>query len=360
MLNCRSSVPHSYQVTFSSDEKGHVMQFGITLKPDISVERVVGLTRQAEAAGFQYGWIFDSHVLWKEPYPLLTLMATNTRAMRLGTLVTNPAVRDLTVTASLFATLNLISGGRMELGIGRGDSSRRVLGKKPVSWSQLETAVKVFRDLTSGREIEYEGQPTRLTWAEVPPRVWIAGYGPKVLHMAGRVADGIILQFADPDLISWCLGFVKEGARAAGRDPEKIEVMSAAPVWVSDDLALARERVRWFPALVSNHVMDLIRQYKPEDLPPALTSYVQDRGSYDYLHHCVVESDNANFVSDEVVDRFCLVGPAKAHLQKIRQLEDAGVTQFNLYLMCGEEEQTLDIYQREVLPAFQEPAKTTR
>src|SRR5215470_15886546 len=163
------------------------MQFGITLKPDVSIERIVGLTRQAERAGFEYGWIFDSHVLWMEPYPLLTLMATNTRRMRLGTCVTNPATRDLTVTASLFATLNLISGGRMELGIGRGDSSRRVLGKKPVSWSQLESAVKVFRDLTSGKEIDYEGQPTRLAWAPGSPRVWIAGYGPKVLDLAGRI-----------------------------------------------------------------------------------------------------------------------------------------------------------------------------
>jgi probable F420-dependent oxidoreductase len=334
------------------------MQFGITLKPDISVERIVGLTRQAEAAGIQYGWLFDSHVLWMDPYPLLTLMAANTRAMRLGTLVTNPAVRDLTVTSSLFATLNLISDGRMELGIGRGDSSRRVLGKKPVSWSQLETAVNTFRDLTASREIEYEGQPTRLTWARISPRVWVAGYGPKVLHMAGRVADGIILQFADPDLISWCLGFVKEGAKAAGRDASTIEVMSAAPVWVSDDLTVARERVRWFPALVSNHVMDLIRQYKPEDLPPALTSYVQDRGAYDYLHHCEVDSNNANFVSDEVVDRFCLVGPAKAHHEKLRKLASVGVTQFNLYLMCGDEEESLDVYQREVLPEFQRGAKT--
>src|SRR3984893_9164471 len=328
------------------------MQFGITLKPDISVERIVGLTRQAEAAGFQYGWLFDSHVLWMDPYPLLTLMAANTQRMRLGTLVTNPAVRDLTVTASLFATLNLISGGRMELGIGRGDSSRRVLGKKPVSWSQLEAAVKVFRDLTAGHEIEYEGQPTRLSWAEGSTRDWMAGYGPKVLHMAGPVADGIILQFADPDLISWCLGFVKEGARAAGRDASQIEVMAAAPVWVSDDLAVARERVRWFPALVSNHVMDLIRQYKPEDLPPALTSFVRDRGGYDYQHHCVVNSDNANFVSDEVVDRFCLVGPIEAHRDKLNALAKAGVTQFNLYLMCGEEKETLEVYEREILPAF--------
>jgi probable F420-dependent oxidoreductase len=328
------------------------MQFGITMKPDIAVERIVGLARQAEAAGLQYGWLFDSHVLWMDPYPLLTLMAANTQRMRLGTLVTNPAVRDLTVTSSLFATLNLISGGRMELGIGRGDSSRRVLGKKPVSWSQLETAVKVFRDLTGGKEIEYEGQPTKLGWAKTSPRVWIAGYGPKVLTMAGRAADGIILQFADPELIEWCLGFVKEGARAAGRDMSEIEVMAAAPVWISADLAAARERVRWFPALVSNHVMDLIRQYKPEELPAALTSYVQARGDYDYRHHCVVESGNADFVSDEVVDRFCLVGPAEAHREKLRKLASVGVTQFNLYLMCGDEERSLAQWAKEAMPGM--------
>src|ERR1700757_4101617 len=133
------------------------MHFGITIKPDISVQRIIGLTRQAESAGFEYGWIFDSHVLWKEPYPLLPLKGTKTKRLRLGTCVTNPATRDLTVTASLFATLNLISGGRMELGVGRGDSSRRVLGKKPVSWSQLEAAVNEFRDLTSGKEVNHEG-----------------------------------------------------------------------------------------------------------------------------------------------------------------------------------------------------------
>ena len=328
------------------------MQFGITLKPDISIDRIVGLTRQAEAAGFEYGWIFDSHVLWMEPYPLLTLMATNTKRMRLGTCVTNPATRDLTVTASLFATLNLISNGRMEIGIGRGDSSRRVMGKKPASWSQLEAAVKELRDLTGGKQVVHDGQPTRLTWAKDSPRIWIAGYGPKVLHMAGRVADGVILQFADPALIEWCMSFVREGARASGRDPRQIEVMAAAPVWVSDDRSVARERVRWFPALVSNHVMDLIRQYKPEDLPPALTAYVEDRGHYDYQHHCVVGSDNANFVSDEVIDRFCVIGPVEQHHMKLRTLAEIGVTQFNIYLMCGDEEQTLEVYQREVLPEF--------
>jgi len=329
------------------------MQFGITIKPDMPVERIVALTRQAEASGFEYGWIFDSHVLWLEPYPMLTLMATNTKKMRLGTCVTNPATRDITVTSSLFATLNLISGGRMQLGIGRGDSSRRVLGKKPVTVAQLEESIKDFRDLTGGKETGYEDGKARLTWATggVPP-VWVAGYGPKVLELAGRIGDGVILQFADPDLIAWCVGFVKKGAEAAGRDPKKIEVMAAAPVWVSDDVKVGRERVRWFPALVSNHVVDLVSRYKPEELPPALTSYIRDRGQYDYLHHCEVGSSNADFVSDEVIDRFCLLGPAAAHIEKLRALAGAGVTQFNIYLMCGDEEDTLEKYNKEVLPVF--------
>src|SRR5438552_10530161 len=330
------------------------MEFGITLKPDISVERIVALTRQAESVGFHYGWIFDSHVLWKEPYPLLTLMAANTQRMRLGTCVTNPAVRDMTVTASLFATLNLISGGRMELGIGRGDSSRRVLGKKPGTPAELERAVATFRELTAGREVQYEGQPARLSWAGTTgsPPVWIAGYGPKVLDLAGRIADGVILQFADPDLIAWCLSFVRKGAEAAGRDASKIEIMAAAPVWVSDDLKVGREHVRWFPALVSNHVVDLVSRYKPEELPPALTSYIRTKEQYDYLHHCEVDSSNADFVSDEVTDRFCLLGPAEAHIEKLRALARAGVTQFNIYLMCGDEEDTLEKYKKEVLPVF--------
>src|SRR3989475_385526 len=190
-----------------------------------------------------------------------------------------------------------------------------------------------------------------MPWADggVPP-VWVAAYGPKALRCAGRIGDGVILQFSDPHLIKWCLGFVKKGSEEAGRDFSKIKVMSATAVWVSEDKKTARERVRWFPALVSNHVVDLVSRYKPEELPPALTSYVRNRGGYDYQHHCEVDSDNASFVSDEVVDRFCVVGPADAHLEKLRILASVGVTQFNIYLMCGDEEETLETYRREVLP----------
>jgi len=328
-----------------------MLEFAFTLKPDMTVERILRLTRQAEAEGFDYGWVFDSHVLWQEPYPLITLMAANSRHMRFGTCVTNPVVRDATVTASLLATLNRISGGRMDCGIGRGDSSRRVMGKKPTTLENLEETVRVIRDLTAGKQITYDGHPIQMPWADagVPP-IWVAGYGPKALRCAGRVGDGVILQFADPDLIKWCLGFVKEGAEEAGRDFSKIRVMSATAVWISEDRNAARDRVRWFPALVSNHVVDLVSRYRPEELPLALTSYIRDRKAYNYLHHAEVGSSNADFVSDEVIDRFCIVGPVAEHIRKLRELSSLGVTQFNIYLMCGDEEKTLEIYGRDVIP----------
>jgi probable F420-dependent oxidoreductase len=334
-------------------EQWRMLNFGITLKLEMAPARAVALAQQAEEAGFGYGWVFDSHVLWLDPYPVLTLMATSTQRMRFGTCVTNPATRDPTVTASTLATLNLMTGGRIELGIGRGDSAQRVLNRKPTSVAALEESTLLIKALASGQEAQLDGHPLRLDWAEpydVP--AWIAGYGPKVLSLAGRIADGVILQFADPNLIRWCLGFVRAGAEAAGRDFKRIKVQAAAPVWVADDLAYARERVRWFPALVSNHVVDLINKYDPRDLPPELTSYVRKREGYDYQHHAEVGSANADFVSDEVVDRFCIVGPVEAHKRRLRDLIEAGVHQFNIYLMNGEEEACLDVYGREIIPDF--------
>jgi probable F420-dependent oxidoreductase len=327
------------------------MDFGFTLKPDHTIQRTIDLTKQAEAGGFTYGWLFDSHVLWKDPYPLLTVMALNTTGMRLGTCVTNPATREPSVTASALAALNEISGDRMDLGIGRGDSARRVMGKPPTTLARLEDATREIRDLVEGREVDQEGTPIRLTWSQTEKLpVWVAGYGPKALELTARVADGVILQLGDPDLIRWFVGQLRDSARKAGRDPNEIKVMAAAPAHVGD-LDECRDRVRWFPALVSNHVVDLVNKYDPADLPPTLTAYVRNREGYDYLHHAEVGSDNAEFVTDEVVDRFCVIGSVDDHLKKLQVLADAGVDQFNIYLMNGDEEKTLEAYARDIIPA---------
>jgi probable F420-dependent oxidoreductase len=328
------------------------MQFGFTLKPEHDIERTLALTRQAEGAGFDYGWLFDSHVLWRDPYPLLTLMAGASSRLRLGTCVTNPGTREPSVTASSLAVLDEISGGRMDLGIGRGDSARRVLGKAPISMADTEEAIRVIRTLVAGRPITYEGTELVFPWTSgwtLP--VWVAGYGPMAIAMTGRVADGIILQLADPDLVRWFVGQVRDAEAAAGRERGTVKVQAADPAHVGPR-DLGRERTRWFPALVSNHVVDLVNKYPREQLPDALTGYITDRTGYDYHHHAEVGSSNAAFVGDEVTDRFCILGSADEHVTKLRELAGAGVDQFNLYLMNGDEEQQVEAYGKDVIPAF--------
>ena len=328
------------------------MQFGFTLKPEHSIADTIALAQAGEALGFEYLWLFDSHVLWRDPYPLLTLIAAHTSKLRLGTCVTNPGTREPSVTASALATLDELSGGRMDLGIGRGDSARRVLGKPPITMAGTEEAITVIRDLVAGRSVTYEGTEIELTWSgkwKLP--VWVAGYGPMALAMTGRVADGVILQLADPDLIRWFTGQMREAAAAAGRDPSTLKVQAAAPLHLGPR-DLGRERARWFPALVSNHVVDLVNKYPREQLPSSLTGYIQDRTGYDYHHHAEVGSTNAGFVGDEVTDRFCVLGEPAEAIDKLHELADAGVDQFNVYLMNGDEREQLERIGREIIPAL--------
>jgi probable F420-dependent oxidoreductase len=331
-----------------------MLSFGVTFMADPPVSEIVDRTVLAEQNGFSHAWIWDSHVLWQEVYPIFALMAAGTASIHIGPCVTNPVTRDPTVTASAMATLNEISGGRMEMGIGRGDSAQRVLGRKPVSVGALERACGTIRDLAEGREVDVDGTPVQLKWSEGRPLpVWVAAYGPQALRCAGRVADGLIMQLADPFIIEWSLRYLREGAEEADRDPADIKVMAAAPACLSDDLAHAREQVRWFPALVSNHVVDLVQRYHDDaELPAGLTEYIAARERYDYAHHGRAGSDNAGFVTDEVVDRFCVLGPPEQVRAKLGQLRDLGVHQFNIYSMVDDPRALISGFGQEIIPAF--------
>jgi alkanesulfonate monooxygenase SsuD/methylene tetrahydromethanopterin reductase-like flavin-dependent oxidoreductase (luciferase family) len=184
--------------------------------------------------------------------------------------------------------------------------------------------------------------------------VWVAAYGPKALRACGRVADGLIMQLADPFILAWSLGYVREGAEEAGRSFEDIEVQVAAPAYLSDDLAKARDQVRWFPALVSNHVVDLVKRYADTDLPQELTDYIAARDHYDYAEHGRTGAEHAGFVTDEVVDRFCVLGTPEACIEKLRELEALGMTQFNIYSMQEDPGPAgiVEGFARDVLPAF--------
>jgi alkanesulfonate monooxygenase SsuD/methylene tetrahydromethanopterin reductase-like flavin-dependent oxidoreductase (luciferase family) len=127
----------------------------------------------------------------------------------------------------------------------------------------------------------------------------------------------------------------------------------AAPAYVGGDLPHQREQLRWFGGMVGNHVADLVARYGTEGpVPRELTDYIKGREGYDYAHHGKADNPSVDFVPDEIVDRFCLLGPAAAHVDRLRELAEAGAGQFALYLMHDEEEKTLAAYGEEVIPAL--------
>ena len=333
-----------------------VLSFGVTVLPDPPASRLVELLQLAEQHGFQYGWTYDSHVLWQEPYPLLTMAGLATSSLHLGLNVTNPGTREPTVTASAFATLQDITGGRMIMGIGRGDSARRTIGFDPVTVGEFERSVAMISGLMNGEKVEWNERHLELEWAKGRPRIplYIAGYGPKVLAIAGRHADGVIIQLADPEIVEWIVGQVRTAAEQAGRDPAEVKVMACAPAHVSDDIADACEQVRWFPAMVSNHVFDLLSKYDKSALPASLTDYVErmHREKYDYAEHSRVGATHGAQVTDETCERFCVLGAPEQHVEKLRRLEAAGVDQWNIYLMTHGQEETLRVYGEEIIPRF--------
>lgn len=331
-----------------------MLSFGVTVLPDPPSTRFVELIQLAERHGFEYGWTYDSHVLWQESLPLLTLAAVHTNRLRLGHCVTNPGTREPTVVASAYATLQDISNGRMVCAIGRGDSARRVIGLDPVSVSEFERASAMIKELMNGRRVQWNGRELQLEWAQGRPDIplYVAGYGPKVLSVAGRIGDGVIIQLADPDIIEWIMGQARRAAEEAGRNPDALQPIVCAPAYVSDDLARACEEVRWFPAMVSNHVFDLLERYDQSLLPPSLTEFVKRRTFYDYSEHSRVGAKHGEFVDDETCERFCVLGTPEQHIAKLKRLEEIGVAQWNIYLMTHDQERTLEIYGREIIPAF--------
>ena len=335
-----------------AEETEATMDFGVTFQTDPPASRVVELTQRAEKLGFTHAWTFDSHILWQEPYVIYAQMLAATERIMVGPFVTNPATRDPTVTASLFATLNDGFGNRTICGIGRGDSARRVLGKPPTTLAETEAAMHVIKELAEGRAIETPAGEVRIPWVrDGKLDVWMAGYGPKALALVGRKADGFILQLADPVILRWTVERVRAAAEEAGRDPAEIAICVAAPAYLGDDLAHARDQCRWFGGMVGNHVADLVRRYgEGGDIPTALTDYIKAREGYDYSHHGRAGNPDTEFVPDEIVDRFCLLGTVDDHLAKLRELEALGVNQFNVYLMHDAQEATLDGYGEHVIP----------
>jgi probable F420-dependent oxidoreductase len=378
------------------------MDFGVVLQTNPPASRTVYLAKLAEQHGFTNAWTFDSHLLWEEPYVIYSRILAETNRIIVGPMVTNPATRDWTVTASTYATLNEMYGNRTVCGIGRGDSAVRVTNGAPTTLKTLRESIHVIRELANSRSVEYNGATLQFPWSHGSSlELWVAAYGPLALKLAGEVGDGFILQLADVDIAKWMIQAVRDAASNAGRDPMSVTFCVAAPMYIGDDWAHMREECRWFGGMVGNHVADIVAKYGTAQtggrvasaserieapaagsgtepggrvasaserieapaassgaagtvIPAALTDYIAGREGYDYNEHGRAGNTHAQFVPDEIVDRFCVLGTADDHIEKLTQLKELGVHQFAGYLQHDNKEETLRVYGETVIPAFSE------
>ncbi len=342
------------------------MDFGIVLQNDPPASRVVELARLAETHGFSHAWTFDSHLLWEEPFVVYSAILAATRKITVGPMVTNPATRDWTVMASLFATLNEMYGNRTICGIGRGDSAVRALNGRPSNLATLRDAIHVIRELANSRSVQINDRTVQFPWSKGSQLdVWVAAYGPLALKLTGEVGDGFILQLADPDIAGWMIKAVRDSAEAAGRNPEEIKFCVAAPAYTGTgespaERAHMREQCRWFGGMVGNHVADIVKRYGTDSaIPKVLTDYIKDREGYDYNEHGRAGNSHTTFVPDEIVERFCLLGSPSEHVEKLTALKGLGVTQYAAYLQHDNKEGTLRTYGERVIPALAEHITAT-
>ncbi|MET4637527.1 TIGR03842 family LLM class F420-dependent oxidoreductase [Mycetocola sp. 2940] len=337
------------------------MDFGAVIQTNPPASRTVHLAKLAEQYGFSHVWTFDSHLLWQEPYVIYSQILNETKRITVGPMVTNPATRDWTVTASTYATLNEMYGNRTICGIGRGDSAVRATNGAPSNLKTLRESIHVIRELANSRPVEYHGATVQFPWSVGSKLdIWVAAYGPLALKLTGEVGDGFILQLADLDIAEWMITTVRDAAEKAGRDPMSIKFCVAAPMYIGDDWEHMRDQCRWFGGMVGNHVADIVAKYGTgSGVPQALTDYIKGRESYDYNEHGKAGNTHTSFVPDDIVDRFCILGTADQHIEKLEALKALGVDQFAGYLQHDNKEETLRVYGETVIPALKEKIVAT-
>ncbi|HXE89962.1 MAG TPA: LLM class flavin-dependent oxidoreductase [Terriglobales bacterium] len=324
-------------------------QFDIGVLPQGPAEQSVQLMVAAEAVGFDGVWVADSQSIFRDAFVTLALGALRTERLMLATGVTNPVTRHPAAIASSIATIDELSGGRAVLGIGTGFSAVRTVGLKPASLKALEEATLALRALMAGQTARYQGNEMRMTWATRPVPIYFAASGPKSLHRAGRVADGVLFQVGcEPALIRRAIDGVRAGAQEAGRDPSDVKLCVRLGCSVSRNGQTAREEARPYAAAAAETVF----QSNPEEtLPPDLVSDLKAlQEHYNYYQHVSQQASHGSLVTDRIVDAMVIAGTPEEAIPRFRAILELGVDRVVIPLTTREPVALLRTLAEDVIP----------
>jgi len=331
-----------------------VVRFAASFPPE-TMEDTVSTLLTAEEMGYDGAWFPDSHLLWRESYTSLAYYATRTKRIKLGLAVTNVLTRHPSIVASAAATLNEISRNRFILGIGSGLSGVGTIGLRKASLSQMEESIEMIKSLMRGESVRIransEGFRTqqvqasvaemKLHWKPLPPPVYISAHGPKMLRMAGKIADGVIYSLgALPDMVRFVDGQVSKGMEDGKRTVGSVMKWCRVGVALGEDKKETYDEVRPYVATVETNLALL--KSPTANVPELLKSEITNTlDSYDISEHMQKEAQHAQAVSDRAVRELAVVGTPSQCLDKIESLRKAGATNFNLVLFTAREKKKL-------------------
>jgi 5,10-methylenetetrahydromethanopterin reductase len=313
------------------------MSMGVGLFPTEPVGRMRELVHCAEELGYDNVWIGDSQNIWRESSVVMGAAAVGTSRVVIGTGVTNPVTRHRSALASTWATLHEMTGGRVAMGIGVGDSAMHTMGLKPSRLQELETSIDDLRTLWRGRPSREGSSNTEYRLAYVDPAkpyhvpVYIGASGPKILRLSGRIADGvIILVGTDPRFITAALRTVAEGAAESGRTLDDLHLVLWTPTAIDLDPVAARDLVR-------SHVARVVMRPLAAELDLKQNEAVERiRSAYDYYEHMQVEAAHSHLVPDSLVDSFALAGTPDECAERVREIEALGIDQIAIIPYVGD------------------------
>jgi 5,10-methylenetetrahydromethanopterin reductase len=318
------------------------LSFGLSLGVSSREEtrRVGDLAQRAERAGIDALWLIDSQLVMRDVYISLAVAAMATDRLRLGTGVTNPATRHVTVTANAIATLDELSDGRALLGIGTGDSALFPLGLEPVKVDDLRATIHTLRGLLRGDAVRIGERDVKMRTARPVP-IYVSASQPRMLRLAGELADGVIMMgFAAPDLVEYQLKSLQEGLDAAGRKREEILVDYWATISIrdSEDLALADVRswaagqARWLSRW--KEVPDSLARFNEEAKRAA--------AAYDFSEHLSVHAGHGTSVSDDFTRLAAIAGDDDECLRRVQDLAGLGLDSLTFTWLSGGREDRLE------------------
>lgn len=345
---------------------GDRMLFGLGFRPSADVSEVVKNAVLAEKRGFDYLWGWED-VSGKDVFMHTSIIAMHTKRIKVGPMAFYPYLMNPVATASAILTLNEISNGRAVIGLAAGN--KFVLSRIGVEWKKPVTLIKevaeLIKSLSTGREIVYEGmmvkvRKVKFQWvSERPILVYVSGNGPKMLRMAGAVADGINMAHIPAEYISTAKEFVIEGAREASRNPEEIEIQtSAAYCFIEDDYdkAMAQARDYWFfsvlPSMPFPAILEKTGFTKSEInvLQNVALSMSSSRPHMPKSSQAIPEE-----LIEKVLRKFALVGTVDDCVERLKEYRGNGLQQFRFGFPPQKKiREMIDHVGKRIIPTFKE------